>query len=330
MMGRILLVWLISRLVLLGIGLLAGPADTPWSMWSRWNSAHYLEIAETGYRAGYLGPAGWLPLYPWLSLPGQAWLGSQASLVLTANFALLLALWLLDQLYRDEPQSQAGLWLLLAFPSAFLFSCVTSESTFLLFAAASFLAARRGWWRTACLLASAATLTRLAGLTLLPALLFERRPEQKRVWLLAAPLAFGLYCLHLQKTTGDLWAYFRVQEVVHQKFGVAAFLLQGRSLWPEHKLGLIFLLLQLAMLALSWPHLRRSERAYLVASLAMNLYHTQGLGTQRLMLVVFPLYWGVARATQARPRLQALLLTLGALLQGWMFALWVEGSRATY
>lgn len=307
-----------------------------WGIWARLNSFRYLDIAEHGYFPGYLGPAGWFPGYP-LWVRALDWgEGVLPAAVLASNLSLLLAFGCLYALVRlDSPPSTAYrvMALLLAFPSAFLLSSVASESTYLLLSCAAFWAARCRHWRLCAVLAMGATATRLVGLTLLPALLYERRRQGQpllpvALWLLLSPLAIGLFCLHLNSATGNPWAYFQVQSVVSDNYGVWALWRGGEALWPEHRAGLVFLGLQLLMTALSWQHLRGSYRTYVVLSLLMNVYHTQGLGTQRLMLVLFPLFMGLEAALPKR--LYAPVLLLFAAGQAWLFSLWVQGSTLTY
>lgn len=155
----------------------------PQFLWERANfdGIHYLEIARKGYG---IYQQAFFPLYPnlikWLTpyffdrdlIAGLAisWL----SFLLAIFFFYKLVL--LD--FKDRIARRAVL-LLLCFPSAFFFSTLYSESLFLLLILGSFYFARQEKWWVAGILGALASGTRVVGVLLLPALLFEWY-EQKR------------------------------------------------------------------------------------------------------------------------------------------------------
>lgn len=72
------------------------------------------------------------------------------------------------------------LMLLLAFPTAFYFGSVYTESLFLLLVVSSFYALRRGFDKEAIVLAAFASATRIIGIFMLPALLYEKYLQLKQ------------------------------------------------------------------------------------------------------------------------------------------------------
>lgn len=339
-------VWAVSRCALLWLSQHAQSLMPPnpeyvlgsgvWEVWARFDSTRYLQIATSGYFSAYLGPAGWFPGYPLLAGGLSGVLEPLQAAVLVSNLALLGALTLLYALLRldtgAETARRAIVWLL-AFPTAFIFSCVYSESTFLLFSCAALLAARHGRFRLAMLLASLTALTRLVGLVLLPVLWWEQRrvrPLQRDepFWLLLPPLAVAGFFWHLQEAVGSFFAYFEIQKVYAVQLGVWQALGNREGLWLEHKVGLAFLLLEVVVLVLVWSQLRAPYRLYVVLSMLLTLSHSQGLCTQRFMLVLFPLFLGLATAVPRRVTWPLLALSLAG--QAVFFLLWVQGYAATY
>jgi len=144
--------------------------------WQHWDGQWYLRIAERGYYADDAS-AAFLPAYPsvihivsFLTF-GDALLAG--CLVSWASFAGALVL--LAAIFRDElgDEYAVALLLVVAFPTAFFFHAVYTESFFLLCTLAAFFAARRGHFVIAGAAALVATLTRWTGFVLAPVLLVE-------------------------------------------------------------------------------------------------------------------------------------------------------------
>jgi hypothetical protein len=145
--------------------------DSIGGVWTRWDGQWYLKIAAEGYRADD-GSSAFFPLYPWIvSIMG--WLAGErfiwAGIVLSSLF-FLAALVLLHRLVRlDFHHEDAGrtVFYLAAFPMAFFFWAVYSESLFLFLSVAALLAMRTQKWWWAALAISLAIWTRTTGLLLL-------------------------------------------------------------------------------------------------------------------------------------------------------------------
>lgn len=344
---QILAAWVLTRSALPMVGLLAHsflPAypeapqfsESVAGMWDRFDSLRYLEIAQRGYFPAPVGPAGYFPGYPLLFKAVSLGTGELWAAVLVSNLCYLGAILCLYQLFKmDLPRgaSLRSLLLLMAFPTAFLSSCVYSESTFLLFSAASVLAVRKGYWKSSVLMACLATLTRPTGVLLALVLLWERRCEARGGWLDvlalgAIPATLLGFFLHLQYTVGSFWAYWKIQAYLSDFLGVGAHLSDGRSLKLEHFTGISFLLLEVMIVVVGWSMLRGSYRIYVALSMVMAIYHTQGLCTHRFMLVLFPLFIILEQRIPRRHYRWAVGVSL--LVQWVLFALWVRGYRATY
>lgn len=208
--------------------LLAAPA-------ARWDASWYLVIAHYGYRPD-LGSftasrTAFFPLYP-LALRVLSSVGPPPVLagVLLSLAALALALYGIHRLTTLElgglPHAARAARLavaLVAFaPMAVFLSAVYSESLYLALSVAAFLLARRSRWAWAGALAGLATLARVSGVMLLPALVIL-------AW--RAPNRGGaLLRLALALPVMTLWPLFLGLKY-HRPF---VFLTAQRSGWDRH------------------------------------------------------------------------------------------------
>ena len=218
---------LISRLVVLGAGV-AGPLiagrRTGWWMFDpsglsarlgalgnilaapavRWDSIHYLAIAQQGYRSA--ASTVFFPLYPLIVRALGYVLGSYPAGGIAISVAALgVALVLLHRLAALDLGVRAAdaTVLLVAFaPLSLFFSAVYTEALFLALSVGSVYAARRGRWRLACGLGALAAATRVTGILLVVPLalmhLRERRGVGRRLaWLAAVPAGLAVYLGYL-------------------------------------------------------------------------------------------------------------------------------------
>lgn len=170
----------------------------------RWDSIHYLGIAQHGYTS--MSATVFFPVYPMLvHLVGDV-LGSEAGAgVVVSLVALLVALVLMHRLTTLELGRRAAdvtVGLLAFAPLSLFFSAVYTESLFLALSVGSIYAARRGRWRLACALAGVAAATRVTGVVLVIPLAIMRFNERRKVdrealWLLAVPAGLASYLAFL-------------------------------------------------------------------------------------------------------------------------------------
>jgi Mannosyltransferase (PIG-V) len=166
----------------------------------RWDSIHYLAIAQHGYARP--GDAVFFPLYP-LAIRALAFVvGSEpvAAVVISA-LSFAAALGVLHRLTELELGRSAadGAVLLLAFaPLSFFFTAVYTESLFLALSLSCVYAARRERWVLAGVLGALAAITRVTGVVLvLPLAIMRlgrtRALERGLACALAAPAALAGY-----------------------------------------------------------------------------------------------------------------------------------------
>ncbi len=134
----------------------------------RWDSLHYLSIAQQGYRPA--ADTGFFPFYPLLIRALSTVLGSGVAAGLLISYtSLAIALTLLHRLTREELGRRAAdaTVLLLAFaPLSVFFSAIYTESLFLALSVGTIYLARRGHFAPACLTAACGTLTHAEGMVL--------------------------------------------------------------------------------------------------------------------------------------------------------------------
>ncbi len=163
------------------------PANLPVVFpWANFDGVHYLDIAGNGYTNN----ARFFPLYPILILiasqpfgGGVAFGGIQFAIAfLISNACFLAALIFLNKLLRldySEKIATQSLLFLLLFPTAFFFVSVYSEGLFLLLTILSFYFARKKQWLAASICAALLTATRIVGIAIWPALIYEFLKEEK-------------------------------------------------------------------------------------------------------------------------------------------------------
>jgi hypothetical protein len=148
----------------------------------RWDSLHYLAIAEHGYNT----PSNtvFFPLYPML-IRAVSWITGSYVIAgeLISTVAFATALLLLHRLARAElgdRVADATVLLLVFSPVSLFFTAIYTESLFLALALGTFLLARAGRFGWASVAVTAATMTHIEGLLLLaPLAIFywqARRP----------------------------------------------------------------------------------------------------------------------------------------------------------
>jgi hypothetical protein len=193
-------------------------------LWSfiNFDGEHFLAIAQRGYRdLEYF----FFPLYPLFVKIFSGLIGDQivthaiTGLLISnvAFIASLIGLFKLIKLDFKENIAFITIILLLSFPTSFYFAAYYSESLFLALCVWSFYFARcKNWWLSG-LLGMLATATRLVGIGLFPALLYEayiqyRRKEISLIKILPGilliPVGLIAYTFYLYQTTGNPLEFF--------------------------------------------------------------------------------------------------------------------------
>ena len=144
--------------------------------WYRWDTAHYLDLADPGTQIFGLENTVWPPLYPLLIRVVSSVMPGMAAALLISTTACLAAFYLL---YRevstrwDDQTARRTITLLAVFPTGFFLVAGYSEALFLALSVAVFTELRRKRWLMAGVWGALATLTRLLGIFLLLPLAWE-------------------------------------------------------------------------------------------------------------------------------------------------------------
>jgi hypothetical protein len=134
----------------------------------RWDSPWYIDIAQNGYRLDSpMNTTAWFPFYPLLIRLASLFNGNiSTSGVYVSNIFFLVALFYLYAFTKqefDEDTAGRTVFYLASAPTAFFFSAVYTESTFLLLLAICFYYSRKQKWWLVAIAGALASATRPQG-----------------------------------------------------------------------------------------------------------------------------------------------------------------------
>jgi hypothetical protein len=271
--------------------------------WARWDAAHYVALARFGYAEANPSDGdglGFLPLFPLLMRGLVRVTGANltdgayaVAGIAIANVCFVIAVALLAKLSGRILSGHTAIYpvmLLCLMPFSFFLNAAYSESLFLVIILSALLLALDGKWLGAGAVGALASLTRLAGLALAPALLWGAWKDGVRGWRLIATglLPFGgflSYSLYTAIWHNDPRAYFTAQEnwggwTEHVRFYAELFVrspgeaLQGD---PRHLVivfNLLLALVFLALLPLVWKRLPPAITMFTVVTVVAHVVVT--------------------------------------------------------
>lgn len=259
-----LLAFLLARLALWGAATVAGSDFWDAYVWVRWDSGHYLSIAQEGYRIvpscagieGYqkvgapdwCGNAAWMPLYPFLLAPFIALGVEQATIgaIVSAAFhlATLVLLW---AGFLKSRVTAASLTILAAaafFPGQVYYHAVFPLSLLTFLALATVYLSLRERWLLAAVTTGLAAATYSPGFLLTPVVaawlviaFWGKLPLRKLATRVAVTIAGGasgfLAVLAVQEAQTGMWdAFFKAQEKYksHPQNTLSSFLRVAREI----------------------------------------------------------------------------------------------------
>lgn len=355
---KILLIFLTWRLALVAVSFFAvhfiplgykdrflggGPANYTVSpqlfSWANFDGEHYLSIAIFGYKN--LEQA-FFPLYPMLisffsrpdpynlftSLINSALIG-----LFISNISFILALiflWELVKIDFSKRTAYLTIILLLIFPTSFYFGAVYNESLFLLLSVLAFYSARKGNFLLAGIFGMVASVTRVFGIFLLPALAIEAYKQKasmfRMFWVLLVPMGLGSYMWYLNATVGDPVAFYSFQRLVGEQHQPGITLLPQvyfrymkmflsvdvqnpifQTIVLEFMVGIVFFLLPI------YGYLKKIRLSYIVYAMLSFLAPTiQGSfsSTPRYVIVLFPSFLAAALWVSSLPKLLRVILLI--------------------
>ncbi len=360
------------RLALLALALGAGFSilnqPPSWSslagQLNRWDAPHFISIAQNGYLAS--GEERlfivFFPLFPLAVSLVHFFIRDFVASGLIVSFAASGAagffLQALVRLDFDAHFARRALFAFFLFPTAYFLALPYTEALFLASAIASVYFARKGNWMHAGVAGFLATLCRVHGLALFPALALEawlqlnggklvpRRLPRIRpaallpfAWILLVPLGFAAYLALNATVLGSPLAFLEIQRVhwhhsITLPFEFFASGARALSTQPLSEFNALVFLAPLAALAVaaaillaSAKWMRPSYQLYSWAVLLPSLVDSWPISLPRYVLGIFPLFIAIAAWTRdARVRL--LVFAASGLLMAGLFVLYSIGRWA--
>lgn len=334
--------------------------DAFWQSWRQYDAFHYLGLAEYGY-GGYLEGGRplflvFFPLYPWLvrllhlAVPSFPLCGLLVSGLSFLGGCVMFARLVTEELGRRT--ARLGLAFLCAYPFAFFFASMYTESLFLFLSVTAFYCIRRHKYPLAGLFGALAAMTRMQGVCLAAVAFVEYwltdRPVEKLrrrawgelwrdvwgklVWMAAMGLGTAVYLALNYAVTGDPFRFLAYQSERWYQ-GSAFFLDSLAKLWrgfsaPSADYAftayttwgpqLALFVVSLVVLLYSVRRLPPTWTAYFAVCIFLNYSLNNPLSCCRYMACAFPMPAALAVAGQGERRrpLALFLLAACALLQG--------------
>lgn len=312
------------------------PGRLGWlDIWNRWDSLHYLQVAQFGYNTASVMKAWFYPLFPWCTRL-VAYVVSHNYLVsafIVSGFSSIAAAILLRRIVQfdhDAGISRWAVWFFLIFPTAYYLHIAYSESLFLALVLGSILAALFGRWWLAGVLGALSWMARPNGIILLPTLAVEalhqwivtRRWNWRWLWIAIVPAGFAVYLLVNWRVTGDPFTFLRMRKK----------LFAMESSWPwvgiRSAIGnlhrtpnqaeivgaqeLYFAALGFVCMVVSWFKLRPVHAAWITGNWFLVTSVTFMESVPRYVLTMYPVF--MLFALLSRNRLCTAIITVWSLL----------------
>lgn len=322
-------------------------------LWERWDADNYLYIAEHGYTT--VGEKRFLlvffPLYPLLIALFEIIVGSYllSAFIVSgiASIALGLFFRLLVKLDFPEKTAQSAVIFLFIFPTSYFLHIPYTESLFLALVVGCFWAARTEKWIIAGILGFLACQTRINGIVLFPALLFEIWEQYRNTrkinwyWLTIAlvPLGFISYLVLNYIVTGTPFMFLEYQRQNWSRYLSVPF----HGLWEKYRTivdqnpansnmvgfqELLFVAIGFFAIVLGWKYLRNSYKTWMIANWLLFIGTSFVLSVPRYTLTMFPIFILMALAARQDWRLNVLFSLWSILYLGLFTSLFIRGHWA--
>ena len=290
-----------------------------------WDSAHYLYIAEHGYCNLGCGKTEamlfivFFPLYPFFVRIFHFFVRNyMLSSLIVSNISYTLAVFFLYKLVKKDFSHEISLrtiLLLSAFPTAYFLHVGYTEGLFLLLVVSSFYYAVNGKWLTASLLGMLASLTRINGILLFPALIIEYLIGKKEtngersgkkikgdiLYTSLIPLGFLVYLLinymyfhnpfQFMIFQRDHWGEYFSSPINGFMGAVKGFSWRPFDDWISWEFPqILFAVFALIIILFSLKKARASYSVFSVLSLIIILCSSFWISVPRFVVVVFPIF----------------------------------------
>ncbi len=327
------------------------------SLWKQWDVSNYIYIAKNGYTAVGEGRyfIVFLPLYPFLIRISAMLIGNyEVSALLISNFASLIAGFYLYRLAKvDYPHSTAlkSVFYLCIFPTSYFLIAGYTESLFLFLTIGCFYYARERNWLTAGVMGMFASATRITGLALIPALIYEffsqRSEAESRgkshkgaLFLCMIPFGFISYLVLNYTVFGDAFAFVELQRAHWFKHLAPPWAGLSAAFWgilwrePAEKVlvggaELVFGLFGFASIIYAFiTKLRHSYIIYMLLTWLVVASTSYWLSMPRYMLSMFPVFFVLAIIGDKREALHYVMTIAFLLFYCLFLILFTQGHWA--
>jgi len=283
----------------------------------------YRSIAMEGYDRSER--VAFFPLFPLLVRVTH--LSFPLGGMIVSNLAFACALLLLGAVAMksgaSEEDAARAMFYLAFFPTSYFLSLPVTEAVFLAASLAAVLCAMEGRWWAAGLFGALATGTRVAGVLLIPMLLLLPGRRTSKIWLAIVPAGLVAFMWHLQRVTGDAFAFMHVQTRWGRTFSMSTLLAQLHNFSEPWNFVALNLAAALLLIGVGVHLLVRREWAFGVYTITTALLPLSSGSLQsiaRYAVVAFPLFlWLAVRGRQ--PAWDRAILGVSITLLGWLIAL---------
>ncbi len=220
--------------------------------WGNFDGIYYLLIAAQGYTVN----AGFFPLFP-LSIkiatlifgPSADGLPFDPKLYFTAlvlvSIYFSLSMIMMYKLILIDFKKSIAIWsiiFMLVFPTVFFFATIYSESLFLLLTLLCFYFARKKKWFLASIFGALLTATRVVGIAIIPALLYEfiksekAFSKMKALLLMLSPLGLAGYIYFNLLKWGNALYFVQAQGNLQNNRSVSSIVLFPQTMYRYAKI----------------------------------------------------------------------------------------------
>lgn len=289
--------------------------------YGNFDGIHYLLIAANGYTNN----AGFFPLFPLSINVSTLFFGLNIAsfdprqyftAIILTSFYFLFSLLVLRKLIKLDYAENIAIWsivFLLIFPTSFFFASIYSESLFLLLSLLSFYFARKRRWFLTGILGALLSATRLVGIAIWPALLYEYFKENKNkisikiLPLLFVPLGLISYIIYNFYKWGNPFYFIAAQGNFQNNRSVNAIVLFPQTVFRYMKIlltvspklyewkvalsELSFFLFASIMIYVAWK--KKVRISYLIFGILCLLIPASSgtfSGLPRYVLIIFPIF----------------------------------------
>lgn len=305
------------------------------TIWMKWDSRHYLHIAEFGYPTSgdYRVIIAFYPMYPMLiRITAMVVNDYFLSSLIVSSVCLWLSCIMLYRLmqfeFGNDESSKSSVKYLLLFPLSYFGSMAYTESTFLLFTLCSFYYMRRGFWFWAGMFGLLAALTRNQGILLFGPMVYEiirqsldqiRKGQpitqqaliSRMSFTLLIPLGTFLYLATNKYLLGDWFAFLDYQK---QNWGQEFIFFADNIVNIANRIddgnwymaigtwlpSITIFIFCLIIITISTSVLPNAYTIYSLAFLIISYSPSWLLSGARYMFVLFPIYMVLAKLLHGR------------------------------